>query len=87
MKKTIIFLHGFYASGSCVPAQAIREALDGQVEVITPDLPLHPKEALSYIHDLCDRYQPDLLVGNSCGSFYTQQLAPVVGVPALFLFS
>ncbi len=81
--KKIIFLHGFYASGSCVPAQAIKKALDGRAEVITPDLPLHPKEALSYIHDLCDKHQPDLLVGNSCGSFYAQQLAPVVGVPAL----
>ncbi len=81
--KKIIFLHGFYASGSCVPAQTIKEALDGRVEVITPDLPLHPKEALDYIHDLCDKHQPDLLVGNSCGSFYAQQLAPVVGVPAL----
>ncbi len=83
MKKTIIFLHGFFASGSCVPAQTIKETLDGHVEVITPDLPLHPKEALGYIHDLCDRLHPDLLVGNSCGSFYAQQLAPIVGVPAL----
>ncbi len=81
--KKIIFLHGFYASGSCVPARTIKETLDGRVEVITPDLPLHPREALELIRDLCDKHRPDLLVGNSCGSFYAQQLAPIVGAPAL----
>jgi hypothetical protein len=81
--KKILFLHGFFASGSCAPAQAIKEALAGKAEVLTPDLPLSPIEAWSFIHDLCDRGRPDLLVGNSCGSFYAQMLAPIVGVPAL----
>ena len=46
-------------------------------------LPLHPKEALKEIHSIIDREQPDLLLGNSCGSFLAQMLAPVVGIPAL----
>jgi hypothetical protein len=81
--KKIVFLHGFFASGSCAPAQTIKEVLEGKVEVLTPDLPMNPFEAWSFIHDLCDREKPDLLVGNSCGSFYAQMLAPIVGVPAL----
>lgn len=36
--KKILFLHGFFASGQCVPALALREAFTGRVEVITPDL-------------------------------------------------
>ena len=55
--KKILFLHGFYASGQCVPAVALREAFErlrvsdgtagmGRAEVITPDLPMHPKEAV-----------------------------------------
>ena len=79
----ILFLHGFYASGQCVPAVALREAFDGRTVVLTPDLPLHPKEALAFIRDLCDREKPDVIVGNSCGSFYAQMIAPVIGVPAL----
>jgi predicted esterase YcpF (UPF0227 family) len=79
----ILFLHGFYASGQCVPAVALREAFDGRFFVLTPDLPLHPKEALEFIRDLCDREKPDVIVGNSCGSFYAQMIAPVIGVPAL----
>ena len=89
--KTIIFLHGFFASGSCIPAKALREAFEPidqpeqslKVRVLTPDLPLHPKEALKVIRELCDREKPDLLVGNSCGSFYAQMVAPIIGVPAL----
>ena len=81
--KKILFLHGFYASGQCVPAMALREAFVGRAVVITPDLPMHPKEAVLFIRELIDREQPDLLIGNSCGAFYAQMVAPVVGIPAL----
>ena len=81
--KKILFLHGFFASGQCVPAQALRESFMGRAEVLTPDLPMHPKEALRFIRELIDCDKPDLLIGNSCGSFYAQMLAPVAGIPAL----
>jgi predicted esterase YcpF (UPF0227 family) len=81
--KKILFLHGFYASGQCVPAVALREAFEDRAVVLTPDLPLHPKETLALIRDLCDCEKPDVIVGNSCGSFYAQMIAPVIGVPAL----
>ena len=83
MNKKILFLHGFFASGQCVPALAFRDAFADKVQVLTPDLPLHPKEAMNLIKDICEREKPDLIVGNSCGSFYAQMLAPIVGVPAL----
>lgn len=81
--KKILFLHGFFASGQCVPAQALRESFKGRAEVLTPDLPIHPKVAVSLIRELIDSENPDLLIGNSCGSFYAQMVAPVVGIPAL----
>ena len=81
--KKILFLHGFFASGQCVPAQALCESFEGRVQVLTPDLPMHPKEAICFIREFIDREQPDLLVGNSCGAFYAQMLAPIVGIPAL----
>ena len=81
--KKILFLHGFFATGSCPMARALREAFDGQAIVLTPDLPLHPKEALKYIRMLIDKEKPDLLIGNSCGAFLAQMLSPVVGIPAL----
>ena len=81
--KKILFLHGFFASGQCVPAIALRESFEGRAEVLTPDLPMHPKEAIHFIHELIDQEKPDILVSNSCGSFYAQMLASIVGVPAL----
>jgi len=83
MMKKVIFLHGFFASGECVPAVALREALTGKAEVVSPDLPMRPKVALAYIQRLCEEVNPDLLVGNSCGAFYAQQIAPRLGIPAL----
>ena len=81
--KKLIFLHGFYASGQCIPAITLREAFEGKAKVITPDLPTHPRMALEQIKNLCEEDKPDLLVGNSCGSFYAQMMAPAIGVPAL----
>lgn len=79
----ILFLHGFFASGQCVPAVALREAFEGRAEVLTPDLPMHPEEAVRFIRELCKNERPDVLVGNSCGSFYAQMIAPALGIPAL----
>ena len=64
-------------------AKALKEAFIGTAVVLTPDLTLHPKEALKEIRSMIDREHPDLLLGNSCGSFLAQMLAPVVGIPAL----
>ena len=82
MKKAI-FLHGFYASGSCPMAIALKDALKEKVEVLTPDLPLHPKEALAFVRELCNQEHPDLLIGNSNGAFLAQMLATKLQIPAL----
>ena len=81
--KKILFLHGFFATGSCRMAIALREAFEGGAIVLTPYLPLHPQVALKYIRTLIDKEKPDLLVGNSCGAFLAQILAPEVGILAL----
>ncbi len=81
--RKILFLHGFFASGQCVPAVALRDAFKGRAEVLTPDLPMHPKEAAGFIRGLIEKEKHALLVGNSCGSFYAQMLASEMGIPAL----
>lgn len=81
--KKILFLHGFFTTGNCQMAKTMKGTFGEQAIVLTPDLPLTPKEALRYIRTLIDKENPDLLVGNSCGAFYAQILAPTVGIPAL----
>lgn len=83
MTKKILFLHGFFASGSCIPAQALRQAFTGEAEVLTPDLPLHPKEALAFIENICKQEKPCVLIGNSNGAFLAQIVASRLGIPAL----
>ncbi len=81
--KKILFLHGFYASGQCVPALALKDAFKGRADVLTPDLSIHPQASLNLIMEICDKEHPDVLVGNSCGSFYAQMVASVKDIPAL----
>ena len=83
MEQKILFLHGFFASGACIPALALKEYFKGKATVLTPDLPLHPLEALDFIQKICDREQPDILVGNSNGSFLAQIVASKNKIPAL----
>ena len=54
----ILFLHGFFASGACVPAQTLKAAFMGRADVMTPDLPLHPREAMDLIENICDSNAP-----------------------------
>lgn len=77
------FLHSFFASGSYIPAQALKQTFEGKAEIFTPDLPLHPREALAFITELCEREHPDVLVGNSNGSFLAQIVASRLGISAL----
>ena len=81
--KKILFLHGFYASGQCVPALALKDAFKGRADVLTPDLSIHPQASLNLIMEICDKEHPAVLVGNSCGSFYAQMVASVKDIPAL----
>lgn len=83
MTQKILFLHGFFASGACIPAQALKKHFEGKAHVLTPDLPLHPHEALAFIDTLCKQEKPDILVGNSNGSFLAQMIACQNRLPAL----
>lgn len=83
--KKILFLHGFTSSGSCEIASTLRDTLNGIAEIIAPDLPLHPYEAMEMLQDMCVSEQFDLIVGSSCGSFYGQQLVRLTGLPAILV--
>lgn len=43
-------------------------------EVIAPDVPIDPQEALKMLQTICEEQNPDLIVGLSLGGFWAQKL-------------
>ena len=76
--KTILYLHGFAGSGASGTATSMRNALYEQgVQVIAPDLPVMPAEAMTFLRQQVETLQPDLIVATSMGAMYAEQLKGV----------
>lgn len=71
--RKIMYVHGFGSSGQSGTVSKIRELLPG-AEVIAPDLPIHPAEAMQLLRDTCATEQPDLIIGTSMGGMYAEML-------------
>jgi predicted esterase YcpF (UPF0227 family) len=71
--KKLLYVHGFGSAGSTHTAQALRTLMP-QATVLSPDLPIHPAEALELLHTTVAAERPDLIIGTSMGGMYTEQL-------------
>lgn len=69
----VLFIHGLASSGAYKTANTLRTLLR-PCEVIAPDVPIEPGEALAMLRELCTSEQPDLVVGLSLGGFWAQKL-------------
>ena len=69
----ILYFHGFASSGATGTAESLRRMLP-EVEVISPDIPVDPSEALPFLRALCEQVKPDLIIGTSMGAMYAQQM-------------
>ncbi len=77
--KKLLYLHGFASSGSSGTVELLRHEFLGhgeadRVQVIAPDIPVDPAEALPMLKALVEKETPDLIVGTSLGGAYAQQL-------------
>jgi len=72
--KKLLYLHGFASSGESGTVRSLRMLLP-EATIIAPDIPISPKEALTYLQDLVQREQPDLIIGTSMGAMYTQLMS------------
>ena len=78
MKRTntsmkLIYFHGFGSSAASGTIRTLREKLQ-DFEVIAPDIPVDPAEALPFLRELCEKEQPNVVVGTSMGGMYVQQM-------------
>ena len=69
----IIYFHGFASSGASGTVELLRKALP-EIEVVAPDIPVDPVEALPYLKQLVADENPDLIIGTSMGAIYAQQM-------------
>ena len=69
----ILFIHGLASSGAFKTADTLRHLLK-PCEVLSPDVPPEPEEALQLLNGICAESSPDLIVGHSLGGFWAQKL-------------
>lgn len=64
--KNLIYFHGFGSSGKGGTVKTLRELLP-DLTVLAPNIPVDPIEALPFLKDLCQKEQPDIVVGTKHG--------------------
>lgn len=74
--KKVLYVHGFGSSGQsntpCLLQQMMPEA-----QVLAPDLPIHPQQALDILKNLVAEEQPSVIIGTSMGGMYAEMLRGV----------
>lgn len=86
----VLYLHGFRSSPRSFKARVVGErmkALGRAQELICPQLPASPKEAMALVLTLVERYPAGQLavIGSSLGGFYATWLAERLGCRAALL--
>ena len=73
----IVYLHGLSSSGQSNTANKLR-ALFPDDNIIAPDLPVNPNEALNLITDILQKLSVDdtIVIGSSMGAMFAHQQAP-----------
>lgn len=72
-RKKLMYLHGFGSSAASGTVKTLRELLP-DFDVVAPDIPVDPAEALPFLRGLCMNEVPDVVVGISMGGMYAQQM-------------
>ena len=73
MEKKVLYIHGLSSSGASATVSQLRELLPA-VEVIAPDVPVNPTEALTLLKEICAQQKPDIVIGTSMGGMFAQQM-------------
>ena len=79
-----LFIHGFGSCGWGAKSLALRRHF-GVDQVLAPDLPFSPLQAIAHLHGLLRRYPIDTLIGSSLGGFYATTLNERRTLPAVLI--
>ncbi len=71
--KKIMYIHGFMSSGQSGTVKLLRDFMP-EANITAMDIPLNPEEAMSSLHDMCEKEKPNLIIGSSMGGMYGEML-------------
>ena len=71
--KTIVYLHGYASSSQSGTAKYLAKKMK-ECNVIAPDIPIDPVEALPFLKNYCASHKANLIIGTSMGGMYAMQL-------------
>ena len=80
----ILYLHGFGSCGEGNKSTELKRYFSEE-NVLSPDLPYAPLDAIAYIESLLDLEEIDTLIGSSLGGFYATFFAEKYAMKAVLL--
>jgi len=80
----ILYLHGFASCGDSNKSQLLKSYF-GEDQVLSPDLPTAPAEAISFIKKLIIEHEVSLIIGSSLGGYYASYFAELLRMKAVLI--
>ena len=71
--KKVMYVHGFLSSAQSGTVKMLQELMPSAT-ILAEDIPVHPTDAMTMLHKMADKEQPDLIIGTSMGGMYTEML-------------
>ena len=84
MNGKILFIHGFGSCGRGNKAELLKKHF-GSNNVITPDLPVSPRDSIIMLGQLIETHNPVATISSSLGSFYATWLNKQYKLPAVLI--
>lgn len=69
----ILYIHGYCSTGQSGTSDCLRKLLPDH-EIISPDVPVDPLEAMAFLKQLYIDECLQIIIGTSLGGFYAHQL-------------
>lgn len=80
----IVYIHGFGSCGWGEKSLTLRRYF-GIDQMLAPDLPFHPEQAVAHLRDLIARHPVSALIGSSLGGFYATWLNAAQALPTVLI--
>lgn len=80
----ILYLHGFASCGDSTKSRLLKNYF-GSEEVLAPDLPIDPVEAIRFIKKQILEHDIDLIIGSSLGGFYASYFCELLEIKTVLI--